>query len=55
MQSAGLYLLQEKDCTGQDRLLLWDRNWVVVEQDPPAGSQVSEDDTITLCAKKDGE
>jgi hypothetical protein len=55
MQSAGLYLLDEEDCTGQGRLLLWDRNWVVVSQDPPAGSSVSDDTTITLCAKKDGE
>jgi len=55
MQAAGLYLLDEKDCTGQDRLLLWDRNWVVVSQDPAAGSSVSEDTTITLCSKKDGE
>jgi PASTA domain len=55
MQAAGLYLLQEQDCTGQDRFLLWDRNWVVVSQDPPAGSVVNEDATITLCSKKDGE
>jgi hypothetical protein len=55
MQSAGLYLLDERDCTGQDRLLLWDRNWVVVEQDPPAGSQASEDTVVTLCSKKLGE
>jgi hypothetical protein len=55
MQSAGLYLLDERDCTGQDRLLLWDRNWVVVEQDPPAGSQASEDTVVTLCSKKRGE
>jgi hypothetical protein len=55
MQAAGLYLLDEKDCTGQGRMLLWDRNWVVVSQDPPAGSNVNEDTTITLCSKKDGE
>jgi PASTA domain-containing protein len=55
MQSAGLYLLDERDCTGQDRLLLWDRNWVVVEQDPPAGSQATEDTVVTLCSKKRGE
>jgi hypothetical protein len=55
MQSAGLYLLDERDCTGQDRLLLWDRNWVVVEQDPPGGSSASEDTVVTLCSKKRGE
>jgi PASTA domain len=55
MQGAGLYNLMEEDATGQDRLLLIDRNWTVVSQDPPAGSRVSEDATITLKAKKDGE
>jgi hypothetical protein len=55
MQAAGLYLLQEEDCTGQDRVLIWDRNWTVVDQDPPAGSQVNEDAAITLCSKKDWE
>lgn len=55
MQAAGLYGLQEQDCTGQGRLLLWDRNWVVVKQDPPAGTTVDENTTITLCSKKQGE
>ena len=55
MQAAGLYALDEQDATGQDRLLIYDRNWTVVRQTPPAGSRVSEDTTITLFSKKDGE
>ncbi len=55
MQAEGLYSLAEEDATGQGRLLIVDRNWTVVEQDPPAGTKVSEDQTITLHAKKDGE
>jgi beta-lactam-binding protein with PASTA domain len=55
MQAAGLYNLDERDATGQDRMLLWDRNWVVVSQDPPAGTEVNENATITLSAKKEGE
>ena len=55
MQAAGLYNLSEEDATGQGRLLLYDRNWTVVEQDPPGGTQVSEDQTIVLRSKKDGE
>lgn len=55
MQAAGLYMLDEEDATGQGRMLLWDRNWVVVEQEPPAGSMVTEDTTILLRSKKDGE
>ena len=52
MQAAGLYNLSEEDATGQGRLLLWDRNWKVVSRDPPAGSHVSKDATVTLRSKK---
>ena len=55
MQAAGLYNLTEEDATGQGRALILDRNWTVVEQDPPAGTRVSEDQTITLRSKKDDE
>jgi hypothetical protein len=55
MQAAGLYNLDERDATGQDRVLLWDRNWVVVSQDPAPGTQVDENATITLSSKKEGE
>jgi PASTA domain len=55
MQAAGLYNLSEEDATGQDRLLIWDRNWTVVSQSPSPGSKVSEDQTIVLRSKKDDE
>jgi beta-lactam-binding protein with PASTA domain len=55
MQAAGLYNLAEEDATGQGRALLWDRNWVVVAQSPPAGARVNADTTIILRSKKDGE
>jgi ABC-type glycerol-3-phosphate transport system substrate-binding protein len=55
MQAAGLYNLSEEDATGQGRALMWDRNWVVVAQHPAAGAKVTEDATITLRSKKDGE
>jgi chitodextrinase len=55
MQSVGLYMLDEEDATGQGRMLTWDRNWVVVEQEPPAGTMVTEETTIMLRSKKDGE
>ncbi len=55
MQAAGFYSLLEEDCTGQDRLLLWDRNWTVQEQTPAGGSSASVDEDITLCSVKDGE
>jgi len=55
LQGEGLWLLAEEDATGKGRLLLWDRNWEVVRTDPPAGTAVSEDTTITIYSKKQGE
>jgi hypothetical protein len=55
MQASGLYNLAEEDATGQGRMLLFDRNWTVVSQSPAPGTMVSEDRTITLRSKKDGE
>lgn len=55
LQAEGFYFIDEIDCSGADRLLLWDRNWKVVEQKPPAGTKASLEDTITLCSVKDGE
>lgn len=55
LQGEGLWLLDEKDATGQGRLLLWDRNWEVVRTDPPAGTAVSKDTVITILSKKQGE
>jgi hypothetical protein len=44
--------LREKDCSGRDRMLLWDRNWKVVRQSPKAGTRVSKNAAITLCSVK---
>ena len=55
MQAAGLYVLDEEDATGAGRMLLFDRNWTVVSQDPPAGTLVAPDQTILLRSKKDDE
>jgi beta-lactam-binding protein with PASTA domain len=55
LQGEGLWILDEKDATGQGRLLLWDRNWEVVRTDPPAGTTVSDDTVITIFSKKQGE
>jgi beta-lactam-binding protein with PASTA domain len=55
MQAAGLYNLRERDGTGQGRLLLWDRNWVVIDQRPVPGSRADETAKVTLVSVKDGE
>ncbi|WP_157557516.1 PASTA domain-containing protein [Intrasporangium oryzae] len=52
MQAAGFYNLSEEDATGQGRLLVVDRNWVVVSQSPPAGTKAAPDVTIVLRSKK---
>lgn len=55
LQAAGYYLLTEEDVTGRGRLILWDRNWVVVEQSPAGGTAVPRDTTITLRSRKKDE
>jgi beta-lactam-binding protein with PASTA domain len=52
MQAAGFFKLLEEDATGQHRMLINDRNWVVVSQQPKAGSRVPLDTTVTLRSKK---
>lgn len=55
LQAAGFYVFNDKDATGQNRLQVFDRNWVVTKQSPAAGRRVSTDTLITLYAKKIGE
>jgi hypothetical protein len=52
LQAHGFYNLREKDCSGRERLLVWDRNWKVIRQSPKAGSRVSTNRVITLCSVK---
>ena len=52
MQAAGLYKLSSHDSTGQARLQVLDRNWLVTDQAPAAGSRVAEDHLIDLGARK---
>jgi hypothetical protein len=55
LQAAGFYYLTEEDATGQGRLLVSDRNWVVVEQIPAAGTMVAKTEKILLRSKKKGD
>ncbi len=55
MQAAGFYYLTEEDATGQGRLLVNDRNWVVVSQEPQGGTRAASDTKIVLRSKKIGE
>jgi beta-lactam-binding protein with PASTA domain len=55
LQAAGWWLMSSYDTTGQDRLQVLDRNWVVVEQIPPAGTKVPFDNAVKLGVVKKGE
>jgi beta-lactam-binding protein with PASTA domain len=52
MQAAGFYNLSEEDATGQGRMLVVDRNWVVVSQEPKPGTKAPLDVTVILRSKK---
>ncbi|SDC75310.1 PASTA domain-containing protein [Actinokineospora iranica] len=52
LQRAGFHYLTEEDATGQGRFLVSDRNWVVVEQIPPAGTVMPQSDKVLLRSKK---
>ncbi|QKW31045.1 DUF3761 domain-containing protein [Streptomyces seoulensis] len=47
-QEDGIYNLDSTDATGQSRMQLWDRNWMVCAQTPAAGETMSADDTLTF-------
>lgn len=51
-RAAGLHVLPANDATGAHRLPLIDSNWVVVSQDPKAGTEVAVDSFITATVKK---
>ncbi|MFE9776359.1 PASTA domain-containing protein [Streptomyces sp. NPDC005931] len=53
-QAAGFYALDDQDASGQNRLQVLDRNWVVCSQEPEAGTHPT-DTKVTLFAVKDGE
>ncbi|HEX6345319.1 hypothetical protein [Umezawaea sp.] len=52
MQASGLYVLLERDASGQGRLLINDRNWITTGQTPSAGEVVDCGVEVTLSAKK---
>ena len=55
LQAAGFYNLSEEDATGAGRALVVDRNWIVVEQEPPGGTKAASDVTVVLRSKMIGE
>ncbi|MEN3356620.1 MAG: hypothetical protein V7637_602 [Mycobacteriales bacterium] len=55
LQSAGFFNLGSADGTGQGRVQVIDRNWVVIKQSVPAGQRPDRGTRIVLTAVKYGE
>jgi hypothetical protein len=51
-RAAGLHVAPAHDATGAHRLPVIDSNWVVLDQDPKAGTQVDEGSFVTATVKK---
>lgn len=55
LQKAGFFNVSSQDGTGQDRLQIVDRNWLVTRQSAAPGSRPDKKSRITLTAVKYGE
>ncbi len=53
IQDRGVFGSTSKDATGRGRRQVWDRNWVVVAQDPAPGDKIGEFDAILYVVKTD--
>ncbi|WP_256988359.1 MULTISPECIES: PASTA domain-containing protein [unclassified Rhodococcus (in: high G+C Gram-positive bacteria)] len=54
IQAAGVFYSRSADASGEGRMQVNDSNWIVVAQDPPAGTLIAEGDAL-LSAVKIGE
>ncbi len=52
IQDHGVFGSKSKDATGRGRRQIWDRNWVVVAQDPEPGEKIGEFEAILYVVKK---
>ncbi len=52
IQDHGVFGSKSKDATGEGRRQIWDRNWIVVAQDPEPGEKIGEFDAILYVVKK---
>ncbi|MFD5397768.1 DUF3761 domain-containing protein [Streptomyces sp. NPDC127097] len=54
-QGRGIYLLESRDLSVRHRAQMWDRNWQVCAQEPAAGSDMADTETLTFTVVKTGE
>lgn len=53
VQDHGVFFSRSEDASGDGRRQLWDRNWVVVDQDPAPGTPIGEGDAVFFVLKDD--
>lgn len=53
VQDHGVFFSRSEDASGEGRRQLWDRNWVVVDQDPAPGTPIGEGDAVFYVLKDD--
>ncbi|GAB06071.1 beta-lactam-binding protein with PASTA domain [Gordonia amarae] len=53
IQEAGVFFSRSEDASGQGRLQIMDRNWIVVAQTPDPGTPISEGDAVLSVVKTD--
>ncbi|MGB3733354.1 MAG: hypothetical protein WA964_00255 [Ilumatobacter sp.] len=53
IQDRGVFFSKSEDATGDGRRQLWDRNWIVVSQDPEPGVPIGEREAVLYVVKKD--
>ena len=51
IQRHGTFFSRSRDATGQGRNQIIDSNWLVVDQDPPAGALIGEGDALLYVVK----
>lgn len=52
IQDRGVFFSKSEDATGDGRRQLWDRNWIVVAQDPEPGVSIGENEAVLYVVKK---
>ena len=53
IQDQGVFLSRSKDASGQDRNQIYDRNWIVVGQNIPAGDAIGENEVVLSVLRED--
>ncbi len=53
IQDHGVFFSRSEDASGDGRRQLWDRNWVVIDQDPAPGTAIGERDAVFYVLKDD--